>query len=67
MLFADGKLYCISQHNGTYVVATGPQFKLLAHNTFADDDSRTNACPVAHNGQLLLRTDGFLYCLGNRK
>ena len=67
MLFADGKLYCISQHNGTYVVATGSQFKLLAHNTFADDDSRTNACPVAHNGQLLLRTDGFLYCLGNRK
>ena len=66
ILHADGKLYCISQHNGTYVVATGPEFKLLAHNTFADDDNRTNACPVAHNGQLLLRTDGYLYCLGKK-
>ncbi len=66
MLHADGKLYAISQHNGTYVVAVGPEFKLLSHNTFADDDNRTNACPVAHNGQLLLRTDGFLYCLGNK-
>ena len=64
MLAADGKLYCISQHNGTYVLAIGKEFKLLSHNTFADDDSRTNACPVAHRGQLLLRTDGFLYCLG---
>lgn len=64
MLAADGKLYCISQHNGTYVLAIGKKFKLLAHNTFANDDSRTNACPVAHRGQLLLRTDGFLYCLG---
>jgi len=67
IMHADGKLYCISQHNGTFVVATGPEFKLLAHNTFDDDDSRTNACPVAHNGQLLLRTDGFLYCLGKKK
>jgi len=66
VLHADGKLYCISQHNGTYVVAVGPEFKLLAHNTFEDDDNRTNACPVAHKGQLLLRTDGFLYCLGKK-
>ena len=64
VLAADGKLYCTSQHGGTYVLSAGPKFELLSHNTFADDDSRTNACPVAHNGQLLLRTDGFLYCLG---
>ncbi len=64
VLAADGKLYCISQTKGTYVLAAGSQFKLLSHNTFADDNSRTNACPVAHNGQLLLRTDRFLYCLG---
>lgn len=64
VLAADGKLYCNSQHNGTYVLEPGPEFKLLAHNTFADDESRTNACPVAHKGQLLLRTDGYLYCLG---
>jgi outer membrane protein assembly factor BamB len=47
-LLADGKLYDVSQHNvsrhnGTYVLAAEPKFKLLAHNTFEDDSSRANA------------------------
>jgi hypothetical protein len=61
---ADGKLYAVSQHNGTYVIAAKPEFELLAHNTFEDDDSRANAIPVPHDGQLLLRTDAYLYCIG---
>jgi hypothetical protein len=61
---ADGKIYCVSQHKGTYVLAAGPKFELLAHNQFADDDSLTNACPVVSNGQLLLRSGKYLYCIG---
>jgi len=61
---ADGKIYCLSQHRGTFVLAAGPKFELLAHNQFADDGSRANACPVVSNGQLLLRTDKYLYCVG---
>jgi hypothetical protein len=49
-----------------YVVAAKPEFELVAHNVFEDDESRANASPVAHDGQLLLRSDGFLYCLGLR-
>ena len=64
---ADGKLYCVSQHNGTYVVAAKPEFELLAHNVFEDDDSRANASPIVDNGQLLLRTDRRLYCIGAKK
>jgi outer membrane protein assembly factor BamB len=63
-VLADGKLYLVSQHNGTYVVAARPKFELLAHNPFPDDDSRTNASPAVSNGQLLLRTDRALYCIG---
>jgi outer membrane protein assembly factor BamB len=63
-VLADGKLYYVSQHNGTYVVAAQPKFELLAHNVFADDDSRTNASPAVSDGQLLLRTDRKLYCIG---
>jgi outer membrane protein assembly factor BamB len=63
-LLADGKLYVVSQHEGTFVLAAKPEFELLAHNTFADDDSRTNASPAVSNGQLLLRTDSNLYCIG---
>ncbi len=63
-LLADGKLYCVSQHNGTFVIAAKPEFELLAVNTFASDDHRANACAVAHDGQLLIRSDKFLHCVG---
>ena len=65
-LLADGKLYFVSQHAGTYVVAAKPKFEQLAHNAFADDDSRTNATPSVSNGQLFLRTDRNLYCIGKK-
>jgi outer membrane protein assembly factor BamB len=63
-ILADGRLYYVSQHSGTYVVAARPQFELLAHNTFAGDDSRSNASPAASDGQILLRNDRHLYCIG---
>jgi len=65
-LLAAGNVYYPSQHNGTYVVAANPRFKLVAHNSLANDDSRTNASPVAHDGQLLIRNDQYLYCIGVR-
>ena len=65
-VLGDGKLYFVSQHNGTFVVAAKPQFELLAHNVIADDDSRTNASPAISNGQLFLRTDRRLYCIGSK-
>ena len=61
---ADGKLYAVSQHNGTFVLAAEPKFKLLAHNMLGDDDSRANASLAVHNGQLLLRNDRYIYCIG---
>lgn len=66
VLIADGKIYALSQHNGTFVFAAKPEFELLAHNQFADDDSRANASPVTSGGRLLLRTDRYLYCLGQK-
>jgi outer membrane protein assembly factor BamB len=65
-LAADGKIYGVSRFNGTYVLAADSAFKELAHNTFADDDSRTNGSPIAHEGCLLLRTDRALYCIGKK-
>lgn len=65
-VLADGRLYVVSQRNGTFVFAAKPSYELLAHNVFADDDSRTNASPAVSNGQLLLRTDRRLYCIAKR-
>jgi len=66
-VLADGKLYIVSRRKGTYVIAAKPSFEQLAHNTFADDDSRTNASPAVSHGQILLRTDRFLYCIGKKE
>jgi outer membrane protein assembly factor BamB len=65
-LLAGGKIYYVSQRKGTYVVAAAPTYKLLAHNVFADDTSRTNASPAVSDNQLLLRSDEYLYCIGKR-
>lgn len=63
-LVADGKIYCVSRFSGAFVVASGREFKELAHNRFEDDPSCANASPIAHEGCLLLRTDRYLYCIG---
>jgi len=63
-VLADGKLYYVSQQAGTYVVAAKPTFELLARNVLEGDDSRANASPAVSDGQLLIRTDRNLYCIG---
>lgn len=65
-LVADGKIYCVSRSAGTFVLEANPKLKRLAHNKFADDKSRTNASPIAHERCLLMRTDQYLYCIGTR-
>jgi len=66
MSLARLPLRFFSQLNGTYVVAARPQYELLAHNVFADDKSRAHASPAVSDGQLLLRSDRYLYCIGKR-
>lgn len=65
-VLADGKLYYVSKLGGTYVVAATPKYELLAHNTFAHDKSRASASVAVSDSHLFLRTDEYLYCIGNR-
>ncbi|HYW79652.1 MAG TPA: PQQ-binding-like beta-propeller repeat protein [Thermoguttaceae bacterium] len=60
---ADGKLYGVTRQGGTVVLALSPKFELLAHNDLGDP-SVFNATPAVTDGQLLLRSDKFLYCIG---
>lgn len=59
----DGKIYIVTRNGGTYVLAATPEFTQLAHNTF-DDRSTFNASPVISNGQIFMRSDRYLYCVG---
>ena len=64
--YGDGKIYYVSRENGIYVLEASPTFKLLAHNTFARDRSVFNASPAIADGQLFLRSDRYLYCIGKK-
>lgn len=65
-ILADGKLYIVSQFGGVFVVAAQPKFELIAHNTFADDKSRSNASIAVSDGRLYFRNDQYLYCIGKK-
>ena len=60
---ADQKLYAVTRKSGTFVLEAQPTFKVLAHNTFASDDSEFNASPAIRDGRLFLRSDSYLYCV----
>ncbi|WP_372898150.1 PQQ-binding-like beta-propeller repeat protein [Stieleria sp.] len=62
-LAGDGKLYVVTRNGGTYVLAAKPEFEQLAHNRL-DDRSTFNASPIVADGKLYLRSDKYLYCIG---
>lgn len=62
-LFADGKLYFLSEQGTGVVLQAGKEFKLLAKNVL---DERSLASPAAADGDLFLRTEKQLYRIGVR-
>ncbi|MHB1035220.1 MAG: outer membrane protein assembly factor BamB family protein [Pirellulales bacterium] len=64
VVLVDNRLYAVSRERGTFVLAAGPEFKQLAKNEIAGDKSVFNASPAVSNGQLLLRSNQYLYCIG---
>jgi outer membrane protein assembly factor BamB len=65
-ILVGDRIYYVSRENGTYVVEAKPKFRLLAHNRFVSDTSVANATPAVSRGQLFLRSDAFLYCIGKK-
>ena len=63
LVAADGKLYGVTRLDGTFVLELSPALTVLAHNHLGDE-SIFNATPAVSNGQLLLRSDKALYCIG---
>lgn len=62
-LLADGRLYYLNRRGTTFVLSAAPQFELLAANEL-DDGSVFNASPAVTGNRILIRSDKFLYCLG---
>ena len=62
---ADGKLYAVSRNKGTLVISADAKLDVLATNKM-DDTSVFNAGPAIQDGQIYLRSDKFLYCIGKK-
>jgi outer membrane protein assembly factor BamB len=62
-VLADGKLYVTNEDGLTTVLEAGPQFKVLAENDLAD---YTLSSIAISDGQIFLRTQSYLYCIGKR-
>ncbi len=58
------KLYAVSRNGGTFVYETGDKFKILHTNKLGDDVSDCNASPAVSNGELFLRSNEAIYCIG---
>jgi outer membrane protein assembly factor BamB len=62
-VLADGKIYVTNEDGLTSVVKAGPTFELLAANDF---DDYTLSSPAISDGQIFIRTQKHLYCIGKR-
>ena len=58
---ADGKVYWVSETGETFVLRAGREPHLLARNNL---EERFIASPAISKGQLFLRSDGTLFCVG---
>ena len=63
-VLADGKIYVTDEDGLTTVVQAGPKFAILAENAF---DEFTLSSPAISEGQLFIRTEAFLYAIGQRR
>ncbi len=62
-LLADGRVYHLNRSGRMFVLAAKPEFELLATNDL-NDGSLFNGSPAVAGNRILLRSDKFLYCLG---
>jgi len=62
-VLAGDHIYVVSRYDGTFVLPAKPEFKILAQNKFADDDSDASGTPAIAGNELFLRTGKFLYCV----
>jgi outer membrane protein assembly factor BamB len=63
-VLADGKLYISNEEGTTTVVSASREFKVLAENRM---NEYTLSSPAISDGQLFLRTEQALYCIGKRQ
>jgi outer membrane protein assembly factor BamB len=63
-VLADGKLFVSNEDGLTSVVKAGPKFAILAENAL---DDYILSSPAVSDGQVFIRTAGYLWTIGSRR
>jgi len=66
ILLINDKIYAVSRFEGTKVFEATPEFKEVASNKL-NDESDFSATPAVVDGQLIIRSEKFLYCIENKE
>ena len=61
---AEGRIYFVGDNGETAIIAAGPEFKVLARNPLGE---KVQASPAISQGQLFIRTEKNLFCIGGGK
>lgn len=64
-IVAGDKILIFTRSSGAYVLAANDTLDVLAHNEL--DDSAFNASPAVVSGQIFIRSNRFLYCIGSKR
>jgi len=62
-VLAGNRIYIVSRYDGTFVLPAKPEYKILAQNKFAGDESDASGTPAISGNELFVRTGKFLYCV----
>jgi len=62
---ADGKIYYFKNDGTAFVINASNKFDLLSTNQISDSGETFQGTPALSDGQIILRSNKFLYCIGN--
>ncbi|MBW3597942.1 MAG: PQQ-like beta-propeller repeat protein [Planctomycetes bacterium] len=67
IVLVGDRIYAVSRNAGTFVLRAGGEFEQLAQNRFESDGADFNGSPALNDGQMFLRSNRFLYCVGEKR
>ena len=62
-IWADGRIYFLSEQGRTTIIEAGHQFKIIAQNELQE---KCCASPAISQKHIFIRSEDALYCIGNR-
>jgi outer membrane protein assembly factor BamB len=64
-ILAGDRILLFTRRDGAYVLSAADKLEVLAQNRLGDD-SPFNASPALVDGQVFIRSDQYLYCIGKK-